>query len=103
MNYKYYKSSSNMEELFGIYNKETNIFFILNKKNQCLTANNNKIFQNRLIEIPQFEYYFSNSLSNFIINKIEKYIQCCDMTYRGKTLKRLLSDIEELKSFKAGE
>lgn len=103
MNYKYYKSSSINEELFGIYNTNTDKFFLLNEKNECLTVVSNKVLQGRLNEIQPFEYYFSENILNYIINKIEKYIQCCDMTYRGKTLKCLLKDIEELKKIKAGE
>lgn len=103
MNYRYYKSSSIDEELFAIYVPNKDIFYLLNGKSKVMTVVNHKIYQNKLKEIKPFECCFSENILNYVINKIEKYIQCCDMTYRGKTLKKLLSDIEELKKIKEGE
>lgn len=98
MNYTYFKSSSDKEELFGIYNNENNKFFILNLKSKgTMVIPNSNIIQSRMKEIEMYEYIFDKNTCNSIIAKINMYIQCSNMTYRKKTLNKLLNDIEYLK------
>lgn len=93
MNYKYYKSSSNEEELFGIYDGK--IIYVINAKGEKIKLDLKHTLK-RMNEIQEYQYTFSNDLRKYLIKNIKRYIRCTDMQYRTKTLKKLLSDIEEL-------
>lgn len=97
MNCRYYESLSVSERLFAISNENSNKLFVINERGVIRTLSNSKLTKSRLIEIQYYEYVFNKEKRIFLINEIKRYIQNSDMTYRKKTLNRLLEDIEELK------
>lgn len=100
---KYYKSSSNNEELFGISNENNTKMFIINKNGYLKTLNINKLIYSKMREIEEYEYSFNNEIKQYLIKKIKFYIQNADMTYRKKTLIKLKKDLKELESKEEGE
>lgn len=95
MNYKYYKSSSDIkEELFGISQRDK--IFIMDQKQRILTVQLNKNVTKRMKLIEEYQYIFSKEIREYIIENIKKYINYADLKYRRKTLRQLLDDIKEL-------
>lgn len=99
MNFRYYKSSLKYDELFVISSADTNKLFIMNGNGSIAAVDMHKEFRKKLIEIEEYEYMFNETHRNYLLDKINLYLKNADMTYRKKTLNKLLEDIDELNKY----
>lgn len=103
MNNRYYKGSSNFEELFGIANEDNTKMFIISESGYKMTIKIDKLVISRMREIEEYEVMFNKNSREYLIKNIKFYIQNADMTYRRKTLIKLREDLKILKNIKDGE
>lgn len=99
MNYRYYKSSLKHDELFAISSADSKKLFIMNGNGNIAATDMHPEFRKKLIEIEEYEYMFNKSSRIYLLNKINLYLKNADMTYRQKTLNKLLEDINELNKY----
>ena len=103
MNNRYYKGSSDFEELFGISNEDNTKMFVISESGYKMTIKIDKLTKSRMREIEEFEYIFNEDSRKYLIKNIKFYMQNTDMTYRRKTLVRLKEDLKELEKYKDGD